>query len=366
MIPHTHANGSQPWAEFDIHGRMAFRVAANAPTVSILLDMCAPFRASGLDRYDLTITGQHEAMPGASHAEHELRYTNHGVHLLKSDVQIVVDGDGYRLHGRRELLTAALPLIDRILVRWAVAMIHAATVAYKGRGIVMAAWGGVGKTSTIAKMLRHEGTAFMGDDWAFIDGAGQLLGYHKPMFIKPHYRSIYPHLFAAKRKPLVPRALSKPIAELTTIVHPLVTQYPRVARFTRRWSPEHLMVTPAVALPGTGMATAAPLDLVVFVERFDGARPVLEEHSVDWMVTWLAGNFYAELPRHSREVMTALAATGFLPLDRIFQDKRAVLAAGVDGRPAYRLRVPAAWSADHASDEIVEHLLRLVEPAEAR
>lgn len=350
------ARSAGSWIEFDIHGRAAVRVDAEAPTAPLLRDMLGPFLSRSLPGHDLTVTGQAMPMAAPSHAEHEYRYTDSGVYLDELKVQILVDGDGFRLSGTRELLTSALPLIDRILVRRGAAMIHAATFSYRGHGVAMPAWGGVGKTSTMAKLLRLDDVAFMGDDWAFMTADGELLGYCKPMFIKPHHRPIYPHLFERRRKPLVPKALSRPVAELTTLVHPLVTQYPRLAGFTRRWSPEHMMVRPQDALPHAAIATAAPLAVAVFVERFDGASAALEAVDTDWMVARLVGNFHAELARHSRDVITALGATGLVPLEQAFADKAAVLQAALAGRPVFLLRVPAAMPADQASDVIVEHL----------
>ena len=345
------------WIEFNIHGRAAMRVAEDASSAAILRDLFAPFRAQGLERHDLTITDELEAMSEASHADHDYRYTDRSLYLAALKVQLVIGDDGYRLHGTRELLTSTLPLLDKILVERDVAMIHAATFDYRGHGIAMPAWGGVGKTSTIAKLLRVDGVAFMGDDWAFMAGDGRLLGYAKPMFIKPHHRPIYPHLFHRRRKPLVPSALSRPIAELTTLVHPLVTQYPRLAAISRRWSPEHMMVTPQVALPNASISTSAPLAAAVFVERYDGSEASLEQQDVGWMVSRLVGNFHAELARHSRDIITALAATGLMPAEQFFAEKAAVLARALDGKPAFLLRVPAAFSADQASDVIVERLL---------
>src|SRR5829696_3679791 len=70
------------WVEFNIHDCATMRVAEDASSASILRAM---------------------------------------------KVQVVVGDGGYRLHGTRELLTAALPLLDKVLVGRDVAMIHAAT-----------------------------------------------------------------------------------------------------------------------------------------------------------------------------------------------------------------------------------------------
>jgi hypothetical protein len=346
------------WIEFDIHGRAAIGVDRLAPTASLFEEMLAPFRAWGLDRHDLTITAELEPCDDAAYGEEVYRYAANMLFINGTKVQIVRDGDRFRLHGTRELLVSALPLIDRILVTRGTAWIHAATVDYRGHGVCLPAWGGVGKTSTIAKLLRIEGVAFMGDDWAFLDRGGELLGYAKPMSIKPHHRPIYPHLFRGVHKPLVPKRLSKAIGELTTLVHPFVTQYPSLARLSRRYSPEHLMVTPRQAFPQAAFSTRAPLAIAIFVERYDGTRTVLGERDRDWMVSRLIGNYHAEIKSHAQEVITALGATGLVPIEQTFGEKKAVLDQALAGKPTYLLQVPKALSADEASDVIVEQLQR--------
>jgi hypothetical protein len=339
---------------------MTIRVDRDAPTAALLGDMFRPFRATGLERHDLTITGAMEPMPEASHGETEYQYTESGIVINAMNVQILRDEDSFRLNGSRELLVSALPLIDAVLVSRGVAMIHALTVDYDGVGVCMPAWGGVGKTSTMAKLLRIPGVSFMGDDWAFLTEDSQLLGYAKPMFIKPHHRPIYPHLFAKKRKPLVPVRLSRPLGRLTTLVHPVITQYPRLARATRKLSPEHMMVTPQAAFPAACFSDRAPLGVALFVERFDGAKGDLQERDQAWMVSRLVGNFHAELSRFSRETMTALGATGLVPIERFFADKAAILERSLDGKPCYLLKVPASLSPDQASDTIVAQIQALV------
>jgi hypothetical protein len=166
------------------------------------------------------------------------------------------------------------------------------------------------------------------------------------MFIKPHHRPIYPHLFAEKRKPLVPSRLSKPVARLTTIVHPLVTQYPRFAGIIRKWSPEHMMCTPQQAFPDARISTNVPLAILMFVERFNASHVSLQETEESWMVSRLIGNFHTEMSLHSREVVVAMGATGLVPIETFFSDKREVFARAVAGKPTYLLRVPASFPAD--------------------
>ncbi|MGH8965718.1 MAG: hypothetical protein ACRDXB_10390, partial [Actinomycetes bacterium] len=289
-----------------------------------------------------------------------LRYGSNSVEFVHEQVQVVREGSGFRIHGAGELLTTLVPVLDRAMVERGAAMIHAATVGYRGHAIAMPAAGGTGKTSTVAKLVRKDGFSFMGDDWAFLADDGTLLGYEKPMFIKPHHRDIYPHLFSGVRKPMVPVALSRPVARLTSAVHPMMIRYPRLADLSRRWSPEHRMVDAARALPGVPVSTAAPLLVCIYVERDDGPSTRMLERSQAWMVDRMLGNFHIEMPRFSQDLVTAFAATSMLPWGEYVQDKADVLAKAVDGIPCYLLRVPARYSPDRASDEVVVALEELL------
>lgn len=354
------------WFQFNLHDLVGMRVARQAGTASIFTDMFAPFLTDHLDHANLTISEELEELIAGSfgevHGETEFYYNDVGLTMETPKVQIFWDEDGFRLHGNGELMVMALPLIDRLMVSQGAAMIHALTIDYKGHGVVMPAWGGTGKTSTMAKLLKRRGYAFMGDDWAFLTQDSELLGYAKPLFIKPYHRPIYPHLFSDAHKPLVPISLSKQIARMTTRVHPYITKYPRLAQMTRRWSPEHMMVTPQRAFPEGNFSTRAPLAAALFVERYQTSSSALifEEKDTTWMVSKLIGNFNSELPRQSRMVITALGAAGLVSIEQSFCEKASVLSEALRDKPAFLLRVPQAMTPDQASDEIVKHIEKII------
>ena len=81
------------------------------------------------------------------------------------------------------------------------------------------------------------------------------------------------------------------------------------------------------------------------------------------MVSRLIGNFHTEMSLHSREVVVAMGATGLVPIENFFNDKREVFQRAVAGKPTYLLRVPASFPADQASDVIVEHLQKAMADA---
>jgi hypothetical protein len=155
---------------------------------------------------------------------------------------------------------------------------------------------------------------------------------------------------------MVPVALSRPVGRLTTVVHPAIIRYPRLADVVRRWSPEHRMVTASRALPGVPVDTTAPLLLCVYVERYSGSDVRLVEVDHDAMVDRLLGNFHIEMAGFSQRLVTAMAAASMLTWRQVVDDKTDVLRKALDGVPCHLLQVPGRWSPDEASDAVVREL----------
>jgi len=341
------------WLHFDLHGMVGVRVQASAPTARQLRTMMGRFEVDHDVPPDIVVSSDREVMVDAAVIEDELAYNADGVEFRHEHVQVLRLGSSLHVRGAGELLTTVLPLLDVAMVERRAAMIHAATVGHEDGAVALPAAGGTGKTSTIAKLVRRPGFSFMGDDWGFVTADGRLLNYEKPMFIKPHHKPIYPHLFQGSRKPLVPVRLSRPIGRFTTIVHPHIVRYPQLADLARRLSPEHRIVSAQQALPGVPVTRSAPLRLAVFIERYEGARTRVSERDTDWMAQRMIGNFHIEMPGFSRDVLAGLAATSHLSLGSFLGAKARTIEAALAGVPTYVLQVPSVYSPDIASDDIV-------------
>jgi hypothetical protein len=108
------------------------------------------------------------------------------------------------------------------------------------------------------------------------------------------------------------------------------------------------------------VTTTAPLAAAIYIERYEGSRSRIVERTTDWMVDRMLGNFHIEMAGFSQHVVTGLAATSVVPWREHFDAKGVVLSKALDGRPCHLLQVPAAYSADEASDDIVRYLEELL------
>ncbi|MGX9901848.1 hypothetical protein ACW0JT_22070 [Arthrobacter sp. SA17] len=103
---------------FDIHGRISIRVGAKAPAAAQLQSMLACFATDTETERpaDIVVDERPEPMPDAGLLEHELAYTENSVRFQADRVQIVRDGEQWRIHGPGELLTSVVPVLDAAMV----------------------------------------------------------------------------------------------------------------------------------------------------------------------------------------------------------------------------------------------------------
>jgi GT2 family glycosyltransferase len=345
---------------FAIHDRVGLRVAAGAPGARQLQDLLAPFATEHDAREDLVVGGRLAPLPGLSEAD-GVRFGDGVVELPARGLRVRVEDDRLTLNGDGELLVPTLALLDQAMVRRGAAMVHAAAISRDGRGVCIAGAGGAGKTSAALALALDRGDGFMADDWCFLAADGRLLGYAKPLFLRPHHRALVPGGGRGRGAPLAPSALTRPLGAVATAVHPVIVRRPGMARAARRVWPEYRIVPAREALAGATIVDAAPLAAVVYVERAACDEPLLEPRETAWMADRLAGGFHAALPRGARDLLTAMAGAGALSLARSHAEKAAVLRAALHGRPALLLRVPLALGAADAAAAIAAAVDRAID-----
>lgn len=357
----TGERGDEAWLNLDIHGRVGIRVRADAPAAAQLAQMFAPFQVERLEHCHLQVEGELESLHGMVAADDEHRYRSDALEL-PGRLQVRADGEGFRLAGPGELLAPVLALLDALMVRRGAAMAHAATVARDGRGVCVAAAPGAGKTSAAVGLVRDHGFAFMGDDWTFVSEEGLILGYAKPLFVRPHHKELFPQFFAHKGKPMAPARLVRMLGRIATAAHPIISRHPKLAGIARRWWPEHAIVPPQVALPGAPMEERAELAACVFVERTASETTLAAEpRDPAWMASRLVGDFFAALPRPARDLQALLAASGLLAIDELVAKKAEVVRAGLERTPCFVLKVPEGMRAAEASAAIAEQIDALLD-----
>ncbi|MAE61525.1 MAG: hypothetical protein CMJ49_09240 [Planctomycetaceae bacterium] len=94
------------------------------------------------------------------------------------------------MHGLKDFAynTSALPLTCALLDKGA-SLIHAGAISVDGQGVLMPAWGGVGKSLLVSQSVLHGRAKFLADDHAVIDRQGDLHLHLLPIHIYKYHTS---------------------------------------------------------------------------------------------------------------------------------------------------------------------------------
>jgi hypothetical protein len=343
----------QSWLDFDIHG-VGMRVNPGAPAADHLQMTLRSFAVEHEVAHDIVVGGDIELMLDAAVMGHGLVHNSSAVLFRHRHLQVVREGGRYRLNGNGAATTATvLPVLDLVMAGRDTAMIHAATVGYRGRAIALPAAAGVGMAGTLARLMRRPGFSFMGDAWAFLTGDGRLLNFERPIPVGDVDRAAYAHVLPRAGRALVPPRFSSPLERLGAMVQQRLVKHPRLADASRRMSSDHVVVAPRQAFPDVDVTPQAPLLMAAFVEPYEGARTRIMARDHDWMAERVLGASHLRLSSSSADLIDSLAATAHLSLATFFECKARVLTAALADASCFVVQVPSVYTPGIVADEVV-------------
>ena len=217
--------------------------------------------------------------------------------------------------------------------------LHASTCSREDEALALIAWGGVGKTTSVLKLVTEEGWRFMSDDLGLVDAAGTLFRTPKRLQVYAYNVAGQPELF---RRVMQGRGL----ADRTN-------WHWRLARFgdkkvRRRIGAEELFGRENVA----GSAT---LTEAIFLERADVSKLSWSDLSAEELARRSATILVDELNVLFELVVAAESHgvdTGLGTLDELRERSKAVLKRALKGKPTRCLHLPL----DTGPDELAAAL----------
>ncbi len=328
------------WLYFNIHDLVRMRVEAGHPSERSVRLVFGHFETNFLDKVDLTLEYHPPQIGNHSFASESYIFTDSHVYLKNYKLHLVNNDNNFILASKRDLLPFASPVIQWLLVRQQHCFVHGAAVAVNGRGILLPSWGGTGKTSAIVCLLKEvPQCGFLSDDYTILSSDGCLLSFPKAFFIYPYHRGLFPHLFKAKHKPLIPGALSGIVERIRTVIRPAIMACPKLENFARRFTPEHMQVPARTALPDASFVDSVPLETVLFIQRYSAPGTCIDQIDLSQAKRWLIGNWYYEQGRCARDMLLGVAGTGVLDYEKYFSGMSSVINAAFNNLRIYRLRL---------------------------
>ncbi|MGV7223124.1 MAG: hypothetical protein ACQ9MH_16535 [Nitrospinales bacterium] len=350
----------ESWFYYNIHDLVRMRVSSDQVGLYSLRKSLSPFEVEYTEDAELTLTNGGPIDGEFSFGTDLYKFLPNSTFINSYGVTVQREGNHIILIGNRDLTPYVMPLMQWILLTKGASFVHGASISIGGKGVLMPAWGGTGKTSAIMELLKIADSGFMGDDIAIVNDQQKMFNYPKPFFIYPYHKELFPHLFKNKPKLVVPSFMSNSVGAIRQMVRPVVCNFPKVEQFCRKFTPEHMQIDAVKALPNADFADTADISLILFLERYNGEKNVVDELTVETARRKVVGNLYFELGEYAQNLMTACGSTGLIGLEEWFSRMGEVIQGVFEKYPLYRIRM-VPMKPEETGETIAETVRNLLE-----
>lgn len=221
--------------------------------------------------------------------------------------------------------------------------LHASSFERDGRAVAIAAWGGVGKTTSMLKLVGEAGWRFLSDDLGLIDES-------RTAWRTPKRMQIYG--YNLEGQPVLRERLMSGRSPLDRAAFGLVNRTAGPKRVRRRVSAEELFGPERIARSGR-------LDDVIGMERASVPDIVVETIEPDELARRAASTMVREV-QPLADLIAAMHSGGSRPIlpthAEFFDTTRAMLRACLDGVRCRMVRVPLRSDPDALADRLTRIL----------
>jgi len=221
--------------------------------------------------------------------------------------------------------------------------LHASTMEKGGRALALVAWGGIGKTSTMLRLVLGEGFRYLSDDLALVDEAGVV-------WRSPKKLQIYGYNLIGDER-LAVRLLGG-----RSLLDRAAWYYHRRKRgeagVRRRVSAEEL-------LGAENMAASTPLGMAVFLRRVGGGGIEVRPVAPDDLARWAASTLLRELepyPSISAALGSARAVPALPLLPEVLERSEHVLRQACSRAACYEMLLPPDATPEVVERALLQHL----------
>jgi|GEM_PF-5259953 len=291
-----------------------------------------------------------------------LEYTHHQLHDLR--LKVLYDFSyKHKLHIWTTGKDLSLPFIMQLaLMRIGATLVHAAAISVNNAGILLPAFGGIGKTSLMAALMQQRQTdiKLLGDDIVILEEDGTLWPYPRPFCIYPYHRSLFPSYFKKNRWPQTTSwKLSYKIAR----------EFLRAARLEEHLT-RYLTDAPFITIPPANLfgeqalaKKSVPLTHVIQMEKVAGLEHAkVQALTPDHAATFMNNVMFREL-RDTMHLLFALATAHKIPLAQKLSQTQTVLTHALATIPLHaltHLQIPEHTTQEAFLKHVIPYIMHVI------
>ena len=253
-------------------------------------------------------------------------------------------------------------LFQLLLVKNQCTFVHSGAFSFQEKGILLSAFGGIGKTALLAKLSSLDGYKLMGDDLNILSRDGSLQSYLRPFCLYQYHKPLFKKFYELHSIKYLKPALLWRI--YNRLLHELKTRTGINLKVSRYITNSHSYVTasPFVMFDHKKLQmNAVPLNYAFVVSRHDSNEQVeVAEITKDEFADFSLNVLYHEWDYFDKTLKGYLTFQK-TSLSAYLNDVRnTMLASCAHVEKVFKISIPIALNAQESTQRMLEEIKRIV------
>jgi hypothetical protein len=243
-------------------------------------------------------------------------------------------------------------LIQLALLPRGASLAHAAAVEKDGRGVLLASWGGVGKTAIVSRLIKRWGWKLLGDDFVILSKTGYCYGFPKPMVLYPYHRELFPEVFSGGKGPWAPTVANSFLSKLALLIKPALRRTPRLLRLARAYNPQSVRILPSDVFGKESLSSRARITKAVWLERVVGRQSIEQVDVGRTLPSRIIGSTMNEFDGRCVRGTNAATGIGLLSSETVYRQWQDTVSTGLARVTHSCIQIPAAMHIADVPDAV--------------
>lgn len=265
--------------------------------------------------------------------------------------------DGYSIQCSQECNEWVMMLLEYCLLKNNATFIHSAGVAKNGQAYVFPSWGGVGKTASVAKLIREENYKLLGDDLVILDKDGNVYAFPKKFVLYAYHRNLFKENM--KGKTLIKGKISNIFSHFIPTMKSILRHFPFVMAWARRHNPQSKRVSPYDIFGERSIEKNAKLCGFTWLERIEVDKTkTVEIDSYKLASRALMITLHELYDTRLQEFVIALCADNF-EFKYVFDNSIKFIEKIISDKTINQLFIPQNYHIENVAQDVVDYTLSI-------
>ena len=245
-------------------------------------------------------------------------------------------------------------MLQIILLKNEYSFIHAAAVSKEKRALLMPSWGGVGKTASVAKLVKQN-YKILGDDLNIIGNNGEIYPFPKKFILYFYHKELFPEVFK-KQSPKCNSTLNKFYSMIIPTVKRILRHFPSILSFMRKHNPQSMKVSPIEIFGKEAISKKSEIKQIMWIERIKGETNISEKISSNEIASKAVAVTMNEI--FNENVNAILIMCGFFQIkyEDIFKKMHEIYINAFDNAITSKLSVSEDAHVSVVADEVIKNI----------